>query len=135
MVRSLVAVASGFVIIALLSFGTDLALRAAMPQLYEADGSTTSVTALVLSIGYVGLYATLGCYLAARLAPRQPMTHALVLGGLGLLFNIVGTVSTWAMAPVWYHVVSLALVMLWAWIGGRMREQELTSASSRSVTA
>lgn len=135
MVRSLVAVTSGFVIIALLSFGTDLGLRAAMPQLYEADGSTTSVTALVLSIGYVGLYATLGCYLTARLAPRQPMTHALVLGGLGLLFNIVGTVFTWDMAPLWYHVVSLALVMLWAWIGGRMREQELTSASSRSVTA
>jgi hypothetical protein len=135
MIRSIVAVVSGFLLIALLSFGTELALMAAMPALFESDGSTSSVAVLVLTIGYVGLYATLGCYLAARLAPNRPMRHALGLGGLGLLFNIAGSWYAWAMAPAWYHVISLLLVMVWAWLGGRMRQQELSAPSSTSLIA
>ncbi len=135
MARSIVAVFSGFILIAALSFGTDLAIRAAMPALFEVNGRTDSVAVLLLTIGYVGLYATLGCYLTARIAPRQPMRHALVLGGLGLLFNAVGTYASWDTAPAWYHMVSLVLVMFWAWLGGRMREQETTTTTTRSVVA
>ena len=130
MARSLLAIATGFVLIALLSFGTDVALKSAMPSLYEADGSTSSVPLLVLTIAYVGLYATAGCYLAARMAPSRPMRHAVILGILGVVFNIAGAIAMWHTAPVWYHGVSLLLVMLWAWLGGRMREQELANASS-----
>ena len=133
MTRSIVAVVAGFLFIALLSFGTDIALQAAMPALFEADGSTRSVPVLLLTIGYVGLYATVGCYLAARLAPRRPMQHALALGWLGLLFNLAGTWYALAMAPAWYHVASLSLVMVWAWLGGRMRVQELGAVSSTSI--
>jgi hypothetical protein len=133
MTRSVVAVFSGFLLIAALSFGTDLAIRAAMPALFDANGRTDSVAVLLLTIGYVGLYATVGCYLAARLAPRSPMRHALVLGGLGLLFNVAGTYAAWDTAPAWYHIVSLVLVMLWAWLGGRMREQETSGATRASV--
>jgi hypothetical protein len=135
MLRSIVAVVSGFVFIASFSFGTDLALRAAMPLLFETNGRTDSVAVLLLTIGYVGLYATLGCYLAARLAPRRPMGHALALGLLGLLFNAAGIYVTIDTAPVWYHMASVILVMLWAWLGGRMREQEIGSTGRRSVVA
>jgi len=127
MTRSIVAVVTGFLLIAALSLGTDYAIRAAMPFLFDGDGRTTSVTVLVLTIGYVGLYATIGCYLAARMAPREPMRHALVLGVLGLGFNMIGTWFAWSTAPVWYHAVSLALVMVWAWTGGRMRVQEVAA--------
>jgi hypothetical protein len=34
-------------------------------------------------------------------------------------------VALWDTAPVWYHVASLALVMPYAWLGGRLREIEL----------
>lgn len=135
MVRSVVAVLSGFLLITALSFGTDLAIRAAMPALFEVNGRTDSVAVLLLTIGYVGLYATLGGYLTARMAPTQPMRHALLLGWLGLLFNAGGSYATWDTAPAWYHLVSLALVMFWAWLGGRMREQETTTTTTRSVVA
>lgn len=131
MYRSFIAVFTGFVLIALLSFGTDIALKMALPSLFDTNGSTSSVTILLLTIAYVGLYATLGCYLAARMAPTHPMRHALVLGGLGLLFNTVGAVYTWNSYPVWYHVVSLLLVMAWAWLGGRMRALETATHPSR----
>lgn len=135
MARSVAAVVAGFCVIAALSFGTDLAMRAAMPALFEQNGRTDSMAVLLLTIGYVGLYATIGCYLAARLAPHRPMRHALILGALGLLFNVAGTYAAWDTAPAWYHVLSLVLVMFWAWLGGRMREQETGGRMPHSITA
>lgn len=131
MARTVFSIVTGFVLIGLLSLGTDLALKSAMPSLYEADGSTSSISLLLLTIGYVGLYATCGCYLAARMAPSRPMRHAIMLGVLGLVFNIAGTVTMWDTAPAWYHVASVLLVMVWAWLGGRMCEQELVHSSAR----
>lgn len=133
MTRSIFAVVTGFVFIALLSTGTELAIKAAIPALFDADGGTRSVTVLLLTIGYVGLYATMGCYLAARLAPRRPLQHALGLGIVGLVFNGVGSWYAWSTAPAWFHGGSLLLVMFWAWLGGRMRVQELSDVSSSSV--
>jgi hypothetical protein len=79
---------------------------------------------------YVGVFAVAGCYVAARLAPRRPMWHALALGGLGLVFNIAGTFATWNDAPIWYHVVSVGLVMPYAWLGGYIRERQLLRSAS-----
>jgi len=133
MSRSLLAVLTGFLLITTLSVGTDVVLRMAVPSLFQADGSTVSAPILLLTIAYVGLYAALGCYLAARMAPSAPMRHALVLGVVQLSFTIADTVFTWGKFPVWYRALSLTLVMMWAWLGGRMREQEAPQPSSRTL--
>jgi len=49
----------------------------------------------VLATAYRTIFSVAGSYITARLAPNRPMLHALVLGGLGLLVSIVGTVVTW----------------------------------------
>jgi hypothetical protein len=125
MPRSIAAILVGFVLIAALSFGADAVLRQAMPDMFDASGRVESTALLLLIMGYVGLFAVTGCYLTARLAPRRPMLHALVLGALGLAFNVAGSVAMWDTAPAWYHAASLALVMPYAWLGGRLREVEL----------
>ena len=126
MKRSILAVGAGFVLIAALSFGTDAMLRAAWPGAFDAAGRSVDLRLLLLTIAYVGVFATAGCYLAAALAPARPMRHALVLGALGLVFTAVGTAAQWDSAPAWYHAVSLALVLPYAWLGGRLREREFT---------
>lgn len=130
MLRSVAAVVAGFLYIGALSFGADVFLRQWMPTAFDSTGRVLSTSVLLLIIGYVGIFAVSGCYLTARLAPKAPMRHALVLGGLGLLFNIAGTIAFWDTAPAWYHVISLALVMPYAWLGGRLRESELSHASA-----
>ncbi|HET6230081.1 MAG TPA: hypothetical protein VFE05_08430 [Longimicrobiaceae bacterium] len=122
MLRSILAVAAGFVAIFVLSVGTDLIVHMQLPQAFDAAGHTSDATVLALTIVYVGIFATAGCYLGARLAPNRPMRHALVLGLLGLAFSIAGTAAAWDTAPAWYHVVSLVLVMPYAWAGGRLAE-------------
>ena len=123
--RSALAIATGFVLIGALAFGTGALLRGAMPGAFDAAGNPTTLPLMLLTTLYVGAYATLGCYLAARLAPSHPMRHALVLGLLGLVLNVATSVALWDTVPAWYVGANVLLTMVWAWLGGRLREREL----------
>lgn len=125
MLRSIGAVAAGFVVIFLLATGTDLALKSALPAMYGPGGRVDSVALLLASNVYVFVFATFGCWLTARLAPARPMFHALVLGALGLVFNVIGSAVMWDVAPVWYHALALAMTLPAAWLGGWIRERQL----------
>jgi hypothetical protein len=135
MVRSIVAIVVGFLFIGALAMGTDALVRAAVPTAFDAAGRTDSVALLLFTIVYVGVFAVAGCWLAARLAPNRPMRHAMILGVLGLAFNVMGSIAMWDTAPAWFHVVSLALVLPFAWLGGWIRERQLDGASPRPVAA
>ena len=128
MLRSIGAILFGFILIACLSFGGDALMRAFMPSAFASGYMNASVGLLLAVQAYVSVFAILGCYVAARLAPNHPMRHALILGLLGLLFNLVGTYMMWDTAPAWYHVLALALVMPLAWTGGWLRERQLAHA-------
>lgn len=135
MIRSVGAILAGFVFIAVLSFAVSALVQSALPGSFDAAGRTESVPLLLLSQAYVGVFAIAGCYLAARLAPDAPMRHALILGGLGLVFNVVGSIVMWDTAPVWFHALAIALVMPYAWAGGRLRELQLARAACGGALA
>lgn len=124
MVRSILAVVTGFVAIAVLSIGTTLALHAAgvMPGPTEP---ITDPALLVLAQVYVAVFAIAGCYLTASLAPSRPMRHALILGALGLAFNLFNAASRRGLEPDWSLAVGIALTMPYAWIGGKLRERRV----------
>ena len=134
-VRSALAIVVGFVLIGALSVGTDLLVMRAMPGSFDASRQTSDPRVLALILAYVGVFATLGCYVAARLAPSRPMLHAIVLGLLGLAMNVAVSISTWGTHPAWYVLVGLATTMLWAWLGGRLRERELERRSAAPALA
>lgn len=123
--RSILAIVTGFIVIGALSFGADALIRQMMPEAFDAAGRADSLPVLLLVMAYVAVFAIAGCYLTARLAPNRPMRHALILGALGLVFNIVGSISLWDTAPAWFHIVSLVMVMPYAWIGGKLRENQI----------
>lgn len=125
MLRSIVAIVVGFVLIGALSIGTDTIVMQAFPGEFNEAGRTSNLSILMLMAAYVAVYAIIGCYITARLAPDRPMRHALILGALGLVMNIVATVSLWGTAPAWYFILNLLLVMPYAWLGGRIRERQL----------
>jgi hypothetical protein len=123
-VRSILAVVAGFLLIGTLAFGTG-AVLAATGVFPPATEPVTDLGRLLLETVYVAAFAIAGCWLAAFLAPDRPMRHALVLGVLGLAFNLAMAPATWDLRPSWSIVLNLVLVMPYAWIGGRLREQQL----------
>lgn len=132
MLRSILVIVAGFLIIGALSIGTDAALVAAH-ILPPRGHPVTDLPLLLLVTGYVAVYAILGCYVTAALAPSKPMLHALILGVLGLAFNLANVPAMRALYPAWFVVLSVALVLPYAWIGGRLAETKLTRTRQQEM--
>jgi hypothetical protein len=77
--RSVWAVFAGFLVVVVLSLGTDAVMHAS--GVFPPFGEPMSDSRFLLATVYRIVYAILGSWLTARLAPQRPMKHALV-GGL-----------------------------------------------------
>ena len=76
--RSLGAVMAGLLIIFVLSLGTDVVMHATgiFPPWFQPMAGPLWVFALA----YRSVYAVLGSYVTARLAPNNPLKHVMLLG-------------------------------------------------------
>lgn len=129
--RSVPAIVAGFFTGALLSLAVDLILHAL--HVFPPWGEPAGDGPLALATAYRIVFSVLGCYLAARLAPSNPMKHALILGAIGFVFSAVGAAAAWnrgaAFGPHWYPVALVAVALPCAWLGGKLFE--LRSAPAR----
>lgn len=132
LMRSVVAVIVGAFVGIVLSIGSDLLLRAG--GILPAPGEPASNPVLLLATVYRTVYGVLGSYITARLAPFRPMAHAMILGSMGLVANILGTVATWnkgpAFGPHWYPVTLIVLALPTAWAGAQLRIAQLRKAAT-----
>jgi hypothetical protein len=117
--RSIAAVFVGLLAVFVLSTGTDQILHAW--HFYPAWnlGMHDPVQNLV-ALGYRCVYAAVGGYIAAKFAPYKPMTHALVLGAIGLVLALLGFFATRThdLAPAWYPLALVVTAIPCAWLGG-----------------
>jgi hypothetical protein len=117
--KSVGAVLLGFVAIFVLSLGTDevFHLLAVYPPW---DQPMPDPLQNLLALSYRIVYDTCGCYLAARFAPRHPMRHALILGGIGFVLSTFGAIVTIPMnfGPAWYPILLALSSVPCAWLGG-----------------
>jgi hypothetical protein len=128
--RSAFAIVAGFFVTVTLSLGADALVRTVWPA-FNAPPSATTPAFLLVALVYTAGFATLGSYVAAASAPKRPLLHALILGAVALAINAAVTVTSWAAAPAWYHLTALVMVLPCAWIGGKLREQQLAHRLSR----
>ncbi len=125
--RSIGALLAGMLAVVILSLGTDLALHAA--GIFPALGDRMSDNLFVLATVYRTIYAVLGGYITARLAPNRPMQHALLNGLIGVALSTLGAVVTWnrALGPHWYPLALVVTALPTAWLGGKLRLMQLGS--------
>lgn len=115
--RSIGAVLAGFIAVFILSLGTDQLMHEL--DIYPPWGEAMLDTGLLsLALGYRIVYGIAGGYVVARLAPRNPMRHALVMGGIGLVLSVAGGIAMWDMGAHWYAVAVALTALPCAWIGG-----------------
>ena len=120
--RRMSAVVAGFVAVVVLSLGTDAVLHGT--GVFPGWGEPMGNALFLLATAYRTVYGIAGGYVAARLAPDRPMTHALILGIVGVLVSIAGAVATWnagpAFGPRWYPLGLIAIALPTAWAGGKL---------------
>jgi hypothetical protein len=116
--RSIGAVAAGLVAIVVLSTAADAVLHAT--GVYPPFPERMADELFVLATAYRIVFGVAGSWLTARLAPRQPMKHALVLGGIGTVASIAGAAAMWAYGPAWYSLAIIAISFPCAWTGARL---------------
>ena len=92
-VRSVLAVLAGLVFIFATHLGTDEVLH--LLGVYPPwDQPMYDDKLNLLAFSYRFVFSVLGCYLTARLAPRAPMTHALILGAIGTALSTAAVIGT-----------------------------------------
>jgi hypothetical protein len=117
--RSSGAILAGFVAVFVLSLGTDQLFHAL--AVYPPWGEPMTDTGLLLlALAYRIVYGIVGGYLVARLAPRNPMRHALIMGSIGFALSIAGGIAMWDMGAHWYPIALALSSLPCAWYGAAL---------------
>jgi hypothetical protein len=121
-VRSIVAVAAGFFTVMVLSAAADVTFGSLSPNAFDAQGHSRADSALFTKLAYEALFALIAGYVTARIAVRRPFTHALVMGAFVLAGRAFIAVLTWDVAPLWFNLGVLAVILPAALLGAKLSE-------------
>src|SRR5215218_7938841 len=117
--KSLGPVVLGLLVIVLLSHGTDELMN--VVGIFPGRGKPLQSSGLfAVAVAYRTLYGVIGSYVAGRAARDQPMRHALILGGIGLVLSVVGVIATYGKPEFGPSIVLAILTLPAAWLGGTL---------------
>ena len=119
--RSVLAVLAGLVFIVIVSTIIDQMFH--ILDVYPAWGQPMMETSdNLLALSYRILIGVVSGYIVARLAPKAPIAHALVLGAIGTLLTIAGTIAAMSMelGPLWYPVLLAISIVPTVYIGAKL---------------
>jgi hypothetical protein len=118
--RAIGAVVAGFLLWSVLWLGFGVAAQALLPDLVQAGQAPThSAVLLAFVLFSVAISAPSGYVCAAVAGPGSPRA----VWALAIVLLVVGIgveAASWALTPVWYHLVFLALLVpATVWGGAR----------------
>ena len=119
--KSILAVLAGLVFIFVSHSLTDFILESV--GVFPPPSEGLHVTwMLLLALGYRIVLSVVGCYITAKLAPQNPMKHALILGFIGVFLSTIGAVIgiRLDMSDTWYPIALILVSLPCAWLGGKL---------------
>lgn len=126
--RRIGAVLAGLLLIVILDTGIDVIMHAT--GIYPPWFQPMRTSLWLVALGYRFIDGVAGSYLTARLAPDRPRVHALVLGAIGLILSLAGLIATWSkgpeFGPKWYPLSLVIIALPCAWIGGTLRQRQVS---------
>ena len=126
------AVAAGFLVTATASTATDAVMHAV--GIFPSSPQVMSDPLFALASAYRALFTIAGGYTTARLAPRQPMFHAWILAGIGVIAGLAGVVAYYMvggaeLGPPWYAISIPLEAIPCVWLGGRLAVARQSAAA------
>lgn len=129
--RSIGAVVAGFVFVFVVTTIVDVILH--VLHVYPPWGQPMFEPGLnALALSYRIVITIVGAYITAKLAPRNPMRHALILGVIGTLAAIGGAVAFIPkhLGPNWYPIAIAVTGLPCCWLGGLLYQRRHGEGSS-----
>jgi len=115
MKRTIAGIAAGVLTTAVLALALDMVLMAIDPESMKPPMST----GVLISVFAGTLLATVaGGLVSGRVSRARPVRVATLMGIVGLVLSIGPTIALWDTAPLWYHVLTFALLVPAARVGG-----------------
>lgn len=100
--------------------------------IFPPEGQDMADGLFALAFAYRTVLAVLGGYVTARLAPQDPMKHAMILGGIGLLLSSAGAAAMWKAGHVWYPLALIAICVPASWAGARLHINRQSGAKAQA---
>ena len=122
--KSVWAVVAGVLFIIVVTTIVDMVLHAI--HVYPPMNVPLTNPLAVLATAYRAVITIAGAWLTARLAPANPMKHAMILGVVGTVLGCAGVVATWnaGLGPRWYAIALAVLAIPQCWLGGKLFEMQ-----------
>jgi Co/Zn/Cd efflux system component len=122
--RSIWAVVAGVLFVVIVSTLVDMALHAA--KVYPPMDQPLDDKLALLATAYRLVISVAGAWLTAKLAPQNPLKHAVILGVVGTVLGTVGVITTWnaGLGPRWYAIALAVLAVPQCWLGGKLYEMQ-----------
>ncbi len=116
--KSIGAGLAGIFVGAILATVTDMVLE--KTGVLPSDNLYVAAWLIWVVLAYRTIYTILGCYVTAKLAPKNPMAHAVAVGLLGVVAAAAGAYATRNMnlGPQWYAWTLAAITIPTGFIGG-----------------
>jgi hypothetical protein len=118
--KSIGAVLGGFLVVVILSVGTDSILEGLGIFPPPAEGLFITWM-LALAFVYRTVYTVAGGYVTAALAPANPTKHVTILGIIGTFMGCVGIYVGWNLSAHWYPIALAVVAFPSVWLGGKLK--------------
>ena len=119
--RSILAVIAGLIVVVGLALVGDVISQ--KTGLYPMDGSVATTGAFAIFLAYRLVFTVLGGYVTARLAPQNPVKHAVILGAIGTLGALAGVIAMTVKnmpGPAWYPWALVITAIPATWLGAKL---------------
>lgn len=117
--KSVGAIVGGILVVFVLSHVTDLVLEKS--GWMKIPFNTNPLWVMLAVTFYRNVYVVAGSYVAASLAPKNPMKHVFIFTFIGFLLGTLGTIAMWHEPPHWYPIALVILGVPSALLGGVLK--------------
>jgi len=122
--QSVWAVVAGILFVIVVTTFIDIVLHAV--GVFPPLGDPIDDRLSLIATSYRAVIGIAAGYLTAKLAPSNPMKHAMILGIIGTVLGTLGVVASWGskLGPAWYPIAVAALAIPQSWIGVKLYQMK-----------